>query len=262
MKALILAAGFGTRLEQSLRRYHGQHQKELKDWVEGKPKGLVTIQGKPVVQHQLEQLLEAGITRQDIFIHTNALYYQHYLNWAASAGIPADHVFNNLIYDNDHRIGAVGDLQYALQRIEKDDFIVLASDTLLLSETEQLFSLGKLIRQYQRDSTSRIVVYEGEKEKLSRYGLVQVDAENRIIGFEEKPQAPKSNLVNASVQVYSQKMIEAILNSPLEPRAESGMLIAYLYPRFPIKVERAARRIDIGTVEDVLRENIGAEKSL
>ena len=75
MKALILAAGFGTRLKESYITYSGPHRSQLQQWVEGKPKGLVIIQGKPVVQYQLEQLLHAGLTPQDIFVHTNALYY-------------------------------------------------------------------------------------------------------------------------------------------------------------------------------------------
>ncbi len=255
MKALILAAGFGTRLEESYQNYQGEYKKQLEEWVAGKPKGLVIIRGKPVVQHQLEQLLQAGLTPQDIFVHTNALYYSQYLAWRTSNGIPSAHIFNNGVRDNDHRTGAVGDLRSALRQIGKDDTMVLASDTLLFSGTN-LFDLNQIVWQYQHDETSRIIVYEGEKEKLSQYGIVEVDEQRRVIGFEEKPNVPKSNLVNASVHVYSSKMIDAIFHAPLEPRAESGQVIASLYSHFQIIAERAARRLDIGTVEDVLRENM------
>ena len=257
MKALILAAGFGTRLEKSFTSYEGPHREELQEWVGNKPKGLVIIKGKPVIQYQLEQLLEAGLQMKDIFVHTNARYFDHYLAWAISAGIPSTQIFNNGALDNDHRLGSEGDLRYALQRIERDDTIVLASDTLLFEKNDKLFSLFSMLQNYQKDGIPRIIVYEGATEKLSRHGLVQVDQQEQVIGFQEKPAFPRSNLVNASVHIYTKKMIEAILRSNLPARSESGMVIASLYTSFPIKIERAHRRIDIGTVDDILQENIG-----
>lgn len=259
MKALIVAAGFGMRLEESYRAYSGPYQAQLQDWVEGKPKGLVIIQGKPVVQHQLEQLLQAGLTHNDIFVHTNALYYSQYHAWATSVGIPTTHVFENGVMDNEHRLGAVADIQYALKLFSQsdcqDDFIVMASDTLLFSD-KGIFDLRSLMEQYKRDRISRMVVYEGEVHRLSRHGIVEVDNQGKVIGFEEKPAIPKSNLVNASVHLYTSSMIEAIRQGTFEPKAESGMLIAYLYPSFPIKIERAHHRLDIGTVDDVLHVNL------
>lgn len=262
MKALILAAGFGTRLEESYREYAGVHRSELQQQVEGKPKGLVIIQGKPVVQHQLEQLLQAGFTPDDIFVHTNARYYSQYHAWANSVGIPATHILQNGVMDNEHRLGAVADLQYALQLLinhhHRDDFIIMASDTLLFSDLG-IFNLRPLIEQYRKDGISRMLVYEGEAHRLSRHGIVQVDDQRMVIGFEEKPAVPQSNLVNASVQLYTAKMVDAILQGIFEPKADLGMTIAYLYPSFPIKIEKVYRRLDIGTVEDVLQANLPGE---
>lgn len=256
MKALILAAGFGTRLEESYRNYRGPYKGELREGVEGKPKGLVIIKGKPVVQHQLEQLLQAGLAEKNIFIHTNARYYQQYQEWASSQGIPDSNIFNNGVYDNEHRRGAIGDLKLALSHIGKDDLVVLASDTLLFAEEGGILNMNGLVSQYFKDRIGRMMVYKGRPERLSQHGLVEVDTKRLVIGFEEKPAKPKSNLVNASVHIYTPEMIKAILDAPLEPLAESGQLIAYLYSYFPIKVEFAARRVDIGTVEDVLAENL------
>lgn len=256
MKALILAAGFGTRLEESYRNYCGEYKRQLEQWVAGKPKGLVIIRGKPMVQHQLEQLLQAGLTRDNIFVHTNAHYYSQYLTWAVSAGIPESNIFNNHVADNEHRWGAIGDLRYALQRIGKDDFIVMASDTLLFSEGGTLLNFSELVSSYIQDKMGRVVVYEGRPEKLSRHGIVEIDPAKFIVGFEEKPKIPKSNLVNASVHIYTPEMVESILQMPIDSRDESGMLIQHLYRNYPIKVMYAARRADIGTVDDVLLENI------
>ena len=256
MKALILAAGFGTRLEESYQNYSGEYKKQLEEWVAGKPKGLVIIRGKPVLQHQLEQLLQAGLTPQDIFVHTNALYHSQYLAWGTSNGIPSTHIFNNGVMDNDHRAGAVGDLRSALRQIGKDDIMVMASDTLLFCGKGTLFNFKELIEEYSQDKIGRMVVYEGLPERLSRHGIVEIDDQKLIIGFEEKPQWPKSNLVNASTHIYTPKMIETILQTPMDSRDESGILIKHLYMYYPLKVVYAARRVDIGTVDDVLSENI------
>ena len=51
-------------------------------------------------------------------------------------------------------------------------------------------------------------------------------------------------------------MIETILQTPMDSRDESGILIKHLYMYYPLKVVYAARRVDIGTVDDVLSENI------
>ena len=66
MKALILAAGFGTRLESTLNSYQGPHREQLAKWVKDKPKGLVPVLGKPIVSHQLEQLTKAGVGLKDL----------------------------------------------------------------------------------------------------------------------------------------------------------------------------------------------------
>jgi len=258
MKALILAAGFGTGLEESFRDYQGQYKPQLEQWVAGKPKGLIIIKGKPVVQHQLEQLLRAGLTVEDIYVHTNMLYYPQYRTWATSAGLPVANIFRNGVRDNEHRLGAVADIQYALNYIPRDNLIIMASDTLLFSD-KSMFDLRPIIEGYTKDKISRMIVYEGESHTLSRHGLVQVNDQGIVIGFEEKPAHPLSNLVNASVQLYTSAMVGAILQANLEPQAESGMIIAHLYPSFPIKVEKASSRLDIGAVEDVLQANILGE---
>ena len=95
MKALILAAGFGTRLENSLVDYKGPYQEQLKEWVQEKPKGLVPIKGKPLVNYQIEQLQAIGINLDQIYVHTNDKHYSQYLNWAKTFGIPKENVFNN-----------------------------------------------------------------------------------------------------------------------------------------------------------------------
>ena len=81
MNALILAAGFGTRLESTLNSYQSRHKEQLIKWVKDKPKGLVPIEGKPIVSHQLDQLRKAGVELNNIYVQTNQKYYHQFLEW-------------------------------------------------------------------------------------------------------------------------------------------------------------------------------------
>lgn len=254
MKALILAAGFGTRLEAGLKTYNGIDKSEISEWITGKPKGLVLIHGKPIVDYQLHQMINAGIKREAIFVQTNAVYYRQYAQWAVSHKIPEENVFNNGVYAISGMLGPLGDLKYALERRigYDDDVLVMASDTLVFGSDDKMFDLNRFVNGY--GNIGRILVYEEEKSKLSQHGIVQIGFDGAIIGFEEKPSHPKSNLVNASVHVYTSSMLQAMKDS-LKEGENWGKIIEFLYPLFTIMVEKVRKRVDIGTIEDVIKEN-------
>ena len=79
MKALILAAGFGTRLTNDVNGYDGTKKEEVSSWVYNKLKGLVEIEGLPIVDHLLLQINRAGIENHEVYVHTNNRYYHNYL---------------------------------------------------------------------------------------------------------------------------------------------------------------------------------------
>ena len=256
MKALLLAAGFGTRLEKGLAAYEGDYKDRLCRWIEGKPKGLVPIRGKPLADYLLAQLTGAGISVGSLYIQTNNRYYQQYLSWATSFGIPAANVFNNGVNSEDARLGPVVDMQQALAKIGLDEsMLVIASDTLLYDDQGSLLDLKKMIQKALNHNIGSIIVYRGEHSRLSCYGIVQVDMQGKVIGFQEKPTQPQSDLVNASLHLYIPEMLQVIATLFPTPKMEWGSVLEHLYTRFPLFVEYAARRVDIGTIADVLAEN-------
>ncbi len=258
MRALILAAGFGTRLEQGFSNYVGPYKEQLQEWVAGKPKGLVVIRGRPIVSYLYEQIKEAGINCDNIFIQTNARYYDQYHAWACSVGIPSNNVINNGVLRNEDRLESIGDLKFALDKAVgyDDSLLLLASDTLLFDEDDSLFSIKSFVLGHKADGVSRLVVYHGEQARLSRHGIVEADENNRIIGFQEKPQHPKSDIVNASIYLYSSKALH-LIRDQYRDVAQCGNMLEYMHNHIPIRVEFASRRVDIGTIDDVLGENLG-----
>lgn len=265
MKALILAAGYGERLTNSLQEYEGSHLTDLVSWIGDKPKGLVSIKANGILEsllyHHLELLKNASINLRDIYIHTNDTFYNQYLEEALRLGLPESNVINNKVKRKENRNGPLGDLRLALDNIIGYDepLLVMSSDTLTFGE-EGLFDLNLLTNGHYEDGFSRIVVYEGEQDRLKNYGLVQVNDEWIMDGFQEKPQPPeepKSNLVNASVHLYSPDLLKEIpaIHNELGFNEKINVL-QFLYTKIPIKVEKAVSRLDIGTINDVLDINL------
>ena len=251
MNALILAAGFGTRLESTLNGYQGPHKQQLINWVKDKPKGLVPIEGKPIVTHQLEQLRKAGVRLNNIYVQTNQRYYPQYVEWAAQQGIPCENIFNNGVTRNEDRKEQVLDILLGISRIGSGQPLFLFASDTLVYETGGLLNLSPMIEIYRKEELSSVVAYYKEKN-ASSHGVITIDEYGRLTSFREKPQNVMSGLVNASVYLFSPDKLREMQNlsagllrckNPLELVSDG------------FKVIQASNRLDIGTIDDVLKAN-------
>jgi dTDP-glucose pyrophosphorylase len=258
MKALILAAGFGSRVEKGFNTYNGPHIAKLRELVYDEEndlirhKGLIPINGQELVSHQLEQLRQAGVDSANIYVHTNAIYHQQYCEWAEKVGIPRTNIFNNGVQRNEDRREQMGDLLLALKNITLiDSLIVIACDTLVYDQQGHLHDLSNVACGYQKDRMSRVVCYRKDKD-LFKHVILEVDEKSHVIGFEEKPECPKSNLVCASIYFFNPLHVSMMLHSD------------YLFKEVknPLEIigsgffaEEVVSRLDIGTIEDILKAN-------
>jgi NDP-sugar pyrophosphorylase family protein len=252
MNALILAAGFGTRLEKGLDSYTGPYDDELTKFVSGKPKGLVDVKGKPIVDYQLSQLTNIGIKKDHVYIQTNEKYFLQYLDWAKKQGIPESNVFNNQVVRNEDRQGSMRDLVSAITQIGcHRPLLVFASDTLVYDADEKLLDLTALANIHYQAGLSGLVVYYKAKEAF-QHGVVDFDGENFLTNFREKPAEVDSGHVNASIYLFSPEKLAEIRN-----RSEEALrfinILQLLWKDF--KVVKANSRLDLGTIEDVLNAN-------
>ena len=79
MKAVILAAGYGTRLEKSLEALKLTNKvkyEQVKPFIEGRAKPLVVIAGKPLVQYIVENISGIGKVDEVLIVTNNKLYNQ------------------------------------------------------------------------------------------------------------------------------------------------------------------------------------------
>jgi len=187
MKLLILAAGYATRLYPL---------------TLDKPKPLLKIGGKPIVEHILEKAKNIEEINE-VFIVTNNKFYKNFLEWqdAFSYHVPVK-IINDKTETNESRLGAVGDIDFVIRSDNIDeDLIVIAGDNLFE------FNFTNFINFYKEKKSTIVALIDlKEKEKLANtFGTVLLDENKKVINFEEKPKDPKSTLAATACYIFTKE---------------------------------------------------------
>src|SRR5207253_9720345 len=162
MKALILAAGYATRL------------RPLTDSI---PKQLLPVGGRPMVDWILARIAETSA--EEIHLVTNARFASDFAQWAEDKDVV---VHDDGTTSNEDRLGAIGDIRFVGL---DDDLLVVAGDNLID------YSLADYERFWRaRDGSCIAVLDIGDRELAKKYGIVEVDEDDRVVGFMEKPENP------------------------------------------------------------------------
>src|SRR5713226_4243828 len=172
MNALILAAGYATRL------------RPLTDtWA----KELLPVGGRPIIDAIVERIGEVAEV-DVIHVVTNARKAPAFHAWAAERDVV---VHDDGTSSNEDRLGAIGDIQFVIGRAAiDDDLLVIAGDNLFD------FSLADLAAFWRGKAPASVLAVRdvGSLELARRYGIVSLDADDRVIDFLEKPENPPSTL--------------------------------------------------------------------
>lgn len=216
MKAVILAAGYATRL------------RPLTDSI---PKQLLPVGGRPMLDWILEKIHEAGI--DDVHLTTNARFAADFERWAAGKDV---HVHDDGTLTNETRLGAIGNIEFARREASiDDDVLVIAGDNLFDSP------LSDFLAFWRGKGGSAVAVHDvGDLELATQYGIVDVDADDRVTGFVEKPSEPPSTLAATAAYLYSREHLRLVPTYLAEgnPPDQPGNLVAWLYPRVPVYAYR------------------------
>jgi len=243
MKALILAAGYATRL------------RPLTDSI---PKMLLPLAERPLLDYLVDRLREVDEI-EEIHLVTNARFADAFRDWAPEDVI----VHDDGTTSNEDRLGAIGDIAFAIERggLEGEDLMIVAGDNLIG------YSLADFVDFWRAKDGSAIAVREIEdRELLRQYGVVEIDANDRVVGLEEKPAQPKSDLAATASYVYRADHI-AQLPRYLEegnPPDAPGNFMVWLHTREPVYGYRVSGEWhDIGDLgqlleaDNLLRERAG-----
>ena len=184
MKAIILAAGYATRLYPLTENF---------------PKPLLPVGGKPILDWLIEDL---NSVVDSFIVVTNHKFSSIFESWAADK--QNVRVLDDGTESNETRLGAVKDIQLAAQGLN-DDVFVMAGDNVLD------FSLVPFIRFAQEKGTSCVMCHEeNDLAHLQRTAVITVDANQRITSYEEKPQEPKGNLAVPPFYYYRDEDVKRI----------------------------------------------------
>ena len=235
MKCLILAAGYATRLYPLTENF---------------PKPLLEVQGKTILDWLIDDIDNLGAVDEYVVI-SNHKFAHHFDAWAAKKTQKIK-VVDDGTESNETRLGAVRDIQFAIDQLGlDDDMLVIAGDNLLD------FSLTRFIAYAMDKQTSCIMRYfEASEQRLTKCGVVEIDEHDKILGMEEKPAMPKSHWCCPPFYYYTRedaKLVRVGIASGCGVDAP-GSYIAWLSAQTPVHaMEMPGKRYDIGNLESYER---------
>lgn len=231
MKCLILAAGYATRLYPLTENF---------------PKPLLCVQDKPILDWLIENIETAGLVDEYIVI-SNHKFAHHFEDWAKDKPYPVTVVDDGTV-SNETRLGAVMDIQYAIDRLQIDDeMLVIAGDNLLD------FSLTAFVCYAKQKNSSCIMrYYEPSEARLSKCGVIEIDANDRVLSMVEKPAQPKSHWCVPPFYFYTRedsRLVKSGIAAGCGTDAP-GSYAAWLCAQTPVyAMEMPGKRYDIGNLE-------------
>ena len=235
MKCLILAAGYATRLYPLTENF---------------PKPLLKVGERTILDWLVDDIHTSGLVDEYIVIsnHKSAPFFHE---WSSIKTVQTGcrfTVVDDGTSTNETRLGAVRDIQFALDTLHiDDDILVIAGDNILD------FSLVKFLEYSAEKGTSCIMrFYQPDASKLRKCGIVVTDGNDRVLNMEEKPAEPESHWCCPPFYYYTRddaaRVAEGIaagcgIDAP-------GSFAAWLSTVTPVHaMEMPGHRYDIGNLE-------------
>ncbi|PSP85566.1 UTP--glucose-1-phosphate uridylyltransferase [Halobacteriales archaeon QS_6_64_34] len=181
MNAVVLAAGQGTR---------------LRPLTDDKPKGMVEVDGKPILTHCFDQLIELGADELYVVVGYKK---QNIINYYEDE-------YRGVSITYTHQREQKG-LAHALLTVEEhidDDFMLMLGDNIFQA------NLSDVVNRQQEDrADAAFLVEEVPWEEASRYGVCDTNKYGEITEVIEKPEDPPSNLVMTGFYTFTPAIFHA-----------------------------------------------------
>jgi mannose-1-phosphate guanylyltransferase len=228
MKAILLAAGFGTRL------------RPLTNLI---PKCLVTINDKPLLEIWLEKLFRAGIDR--VLINT------HYLSNVVEDFVGQSEFKCKIdLFHEPVLLGTAGTLLACENFIDNEPFLLAHADNL------SSFNVLDFINAHQNrppHCNMTMMLFKTDDSKSS--GIVELNELGVVVNFHEKSLSPPSNLANAAVYIMEADLIQSYKSSVPKVTDISTEIIPTNLGRIFTYLNSRYHR-DIGNLESLRLANI------
>src|SRR5690242_20789410 len=186
MKAIVLAAGYATRL------------RPLTDEV---PKPLLPLAERPMLDYLCDALDAVGEI-DAIHVVTNGRFAAHFTDWARGReGRAPVRVHDDRTTTNETRLGAIGDIRFVLDGagIRGHDLLVVAGDNLFDYDLVDLVAFWRA-----KGAENAIAIHDvGDLALASQYGVIELDPDDRVVSLVEKPPDPESALAATATYVFA-----------------------------------------------------------
>ena len=228
MKCIILAAGYATRLYPLTENF---------------PKPLLKVGEKTILDWLIDDI---GREADQFVVVTNHKFAGHFQAWAE--GRKEITVLDDGTSTNETRLGAVCDIQFAIDSLKlDDDCLIIAGDNVLD------FSLKRFIAYAREKGTSCTMRYrEDDEKRLHKSGVSEVGADERLLGFEEKPEKPRSCWCTPPFYYYTAADVRQIRRAIEDGCGTDapGSLVGWMCSHSTVySMEMPGKRYDIGNLE-------------
>ncbi|WP_456329456.1 bifunctional sugar-1-phosphate nucleotidylyltransferase/acetyltransferase [Archaeoglobus sp.] len=222
MQTVILAAGEGTR---------------MRPLTYTRPKVMLPVANRPILEHLMEELAKAGVDEAVIVVgYRDETIRSHFGDkWN---GIRIKYVRQSKQLGTAHAL-------LSAEHVIEDGFLMLNGDAIVFED-----DLKKLMKE-----RNGIAVFEVPNPE--DFGVVEV-VDGKVSRIIEKPEKPKSNLINAGVYTFTKEILDYVKKTPVSVRGEYEitdsitMAISEGFEFKPVKIERW---IDVGYPWDLLKAN-------
>ena len=192
MKALILGAGYATRLYPL---------------TIGCPKPLLPVGGRPIIDYIMDKLEELP-ELDEVFIVTNNRFFKNFKEWAKRRTSQKKiTTINDKTLTNKERLGAIGDIKLVIEEANIDEeLLVIAGDNLFS------FKMRNFIEFAKGHSPNYSIVLHNivSREEARKYGVGTIDKNNKLLSFTEKPQTPESTLVAICLYYFPKAKLSGV----------------------------------------------------
>ena len=235
MKALILAAGYGTRLASVI--------KDI-------PKPLIPVGNRPLIDYVVDKLADIKHL-SEIVVVSNNKFTPHFQEWAASRSGLKIRIVNDTTNTPEERLGSVGDIRFVWQKESSlQDWLIIGGDNLFDGNLSHFMDSA-----ISKSPAMSIGVYDvKETQAATKFGVVAVDANQKIISFQEKPKNPATSLIAMCLYYFPKQTLGFLAEYLSESKAvdAAGSYIQWLSEKKNVYgFQFSGKWYDIGSIESL-----------
>ncbi len=241
MKAIILCAGYARRMYP------------LTSFI---AKPLLPIAGKPVVNYILDKISNIRDI-DEVYVVTNSKFHSQFEEWLKYN--QNDYRMKIKLHNNtrrifgDRNVGGIDAVSKIMKKTkDSEGYLIIAGDNLVD------YSLREGLKFFKKVKSPVLYLAKISKNEAHKFGVVQIDKDNKVINFEEKPKNPKSNLIGTLIYYFTIDEIKLIddYNGSSNKGDSFGYFLQYLIKKKDLYgFIPNGKFIDIGSLNDYKKAN-------